>query len=74
MMNQQSVILFCLLSVAMGASIGRIAQNIHSDAVFLDAGLDTSSGSNGEFKIRPNTLPVGKLDFKGNVSLKLLKE
>jgi len=60
-MTQQSVILFfCLLSVAMGASIGRIAQNIHSDAVFLDAGLDTSSsGSNGEFKIRPNTLPVG---------------
>merc|ERR1719471_760561 len=58
-MTQQSVVLFCLLSVAMGASIGRIAQNIHSDAVFLDAGLDTSSGSNGEFKIRPNTLPVG---------------
>ena len=64
MMTQQSVILFfCLLSVAMGASIGRIAQNIHSDAVFLDAGLDTSSGSNGEFKIRPNTLPVGKQRF-----------
>ena len=64
-MTQQSVILFfCLLSVAMGASIGRIAQNIHSDAVFLDAGLDTSSsGSNGEFKIRPNTLPVGKQRF-----------
>ena len=63
MTQQQSVVLFCLLSVAMGASIGRIAQNIHSDAVFLDAGLDTSSGSNGEFKIRPNTLPVGKQRF-----------
>ena len=45
----------------MGASLGRIAQNVHSDAVFLDAGLDrSSSGSNGEFRIRPNTLPVGK--------------
>lgn len=60
MMNQTNAVIFaCLLSVAMGASIGRIAKNIHSDSVFFDAGLDRSSQPNGEFKIRPNSLPVG---------------
>jgi len=49
---------FVVTAVA-GASIGRIAENIHSDAIFFDAGLDKSSRAASGVDISTGSLPVG---------------
>jgi len=61
-MNSAIVIaLVCLASAVSGASLGRIAQNVHSDSLFLNAGLDSAPGlpEPKEFQLRRNTIPVG---------------
>ena len=62
-MNSAIVIaLVCLASAVSGASLGRIAQNVHSDSLFFNAGLDSAPGlpEPKEFQLRRNTIPVGK--------------
>ena len=48
-----------VVSAVSAASIGRIAENLHSDSVFFDAGLG-QPGATG-VDINPGKLPVGEL-------------
>ena len=58
------IVTFSILNVTLGASIGSIAQNVHSDVVYLNANLASALPNRPKqpqgFDLGRNSIPIGK--------------